>query len=144
MDIDININSNVAAYLQIENHVKFAIASNKVKPGDQLPTVKELSEKLKVNPNTVAKSYRDLEVMEYVYTRRGRGVFVNHGIEQKCREETYKELIGKIYEVVSEAKAAGMTNSDIDAIAKTSMKHAGVPYSAAPDAVLSLAKKKSK
>ena len=79
----VNIRSNVAVYLQIENHVQFAIASGELKPGDQLPSVRELSERLKINPNTVAKSYRDLEVMGYLYTRRGMGVFINKDIQKK-------------------------------------------------------------
>ena len=60
---NIDIHSSVAVYVQIENQVQFAIASGKLKAGDQLPSVRELSERLEVNPNTVAKAYRDLEVM---------------------------------------------------------------------------------
>ena len=52
----IDIHSSVAVYVQIENHVQFAISSGKLKPGDQLPSVRELSERLEVNPNTVAKA----------------------------------------------------------------------------------------
>src|SRR5689334_5145904 len=70
----IDIHSTVAVYIQIENHIQFAIASGKLKAGDQLPSVRELSERLNVNPNTVAKAYRDLEVMGLLYTRRGMGV----------------------------------------------------------------------
>ena len=76
----IDIHSSVAVYVQIENHVQFAISSGKLKPGDQLPSVRELSERLEVNPNTVAKAYRDLEVMGLLYTRRGMCVFVNKGV----------------------------------------------------------------
>ena len=56
----IDIHSSVAVYVQIENHIQFAIASGKLKHSDQLPSVRELSERLEVNPNTVAKAYRDL------------------------------------------------------------------------------------
>ena len=68
--------------------------------------MRELSERLGVNPNTVAKAYRDLEVMGLLYTRRGMGVFINKGIEAKCREDCRKRIIGRMYEVVAEAKAA--------------------------------------
>ena len=54
----IDINSSVAVYVQIENHVQFAIAAGELKPGDRLPSVRELSERLEVNPNTVAKASR--------------------------------------------------------------------------------------
>ena len=76
----IDIHSSVAVYQQIENHVRFAISAGRLKPSDQLPSVRELSERLKVNPNTVAKAYRDLEVMGLLYTRRGMGVYVQRGI----------------------------------------------------------------
>ncbi len=69
-----NIHSSIAVYVQIENQVRFAIASGKLKPVDQLPSVRELSERLEINPNTVAKSYGEPEVMGLLYTLRGMGV----------------------------------------------------------------------
>ena len=83
----VDIRSSVAVYIQIENHVQFAISSGKISAGDQLPAVRELSERLKVNVNTVAKAYRDLEVMGLLYTRRGMGVFINKNIEHKIEQK---------------------------------------------------------
>lgn len=138
----IDIHSSVAVYIQIENHIQFAIASGKLKPGDQLPSVRELSERLGVNPNTVAKAYRDLEVMGLLYTRRGMGVFVNKGIEAKCREECRKRIITRLHEVVAESKAAGMNKKDIMEIVDKSMSTDASPYAETPQQVLALAKKK--
>lgn len=138
----IDINSSVAVYLQIENHVQFAIASSRLKAGDQLPSVRELSERLAVNPNTVAKAYRDLEVMGLLYTRRGMGVFVNKGIEAKCREDCRRRIIGRLHEVVAEAKAAGMAPKEIADIVDKSARVEGNPYEATPAALLALAKAK--
>ncbi len=140
----INIHSSVAVYLQIENHVQFAIASGKLKAGDQLPSVRELSERLHVNPNTVAKAYRDLEVMGLLYTRRGMGVFINPGIEAKCREECRRNIFRRLYEVVAEAKASGMAKQDIIEVVDKSMSVAESPYVDAPKSVMAIAKKKSK
>jgi len=138
----IDINSEVAVYVQIENHIQFAIASGRLKPGDQLPSVRELSERLGVNPNTVAKAYRDLEVMGLLYTRRGMGVFVNKGIESKCREECRKRIIARLHEVAAEAKASGMGEDEIlQVITKSYASDVG-PYSATPAAVSALAKLK--
>jgi len=103
----------VAVYVQIENHVQFAIASGRMEPGERLPSIRELSEKLNVNLNTVAKAYRDLEVMGYLYTRRGMGVFIKKGIVAKCRAECHRRIISKLHEVVAEAKAAGMTPKEL-------------------------------
>ena len=139
----VDIRSNVAVYLQIENHVQFAIASGKLKAGDQLPSVRELSERLDVNPNTVAKSYRDLEVMGLLYTRRGMGVFINKNIETKCREECRKRVIDRLHEVTSEAKAQGMPKKDIIEIIDKSMAMNSNLYEETPNSLLSLAKKKN-
>ena len=139
----VDIRSNVAVYLQIENHVQFAIASGKLNAGDQLPSVRELSERLEVNPNTVAKSYRDLEVMGLLYTRRGMGVFINKNIENKCREECRKRIIDRLHEVVSEAKAQGMPKKDIVEIIDKSMSVKSNLYEETPTSLLSLAKKKT-
>ena len=138
----IDINSSVAVYVQIENHVQFAISSGRLKAGDQLPSVRELSERLNVNPNTVAKAYRDLEVMGLLYTRRGMGVFINKGIEAKCREECRKRIIGRMHEVVAEAKAAGMLRKEIVEIVEKSIALDASPYSATPSTLTALAKKK--
>ena len=136
----INIHSSVAVYVQIENEIQFAIASGKLKGTDQLPSVRELSERLGVNPNTVAKSYRDLEVMGLLYTRRGMGVFINKGVQQKCRDTCRRRIVGRLHEVSQEAKAAGMTKKDLIAVVNKSMASEGTPYSEVPKAVLSLAK----
>jgi DNA-binding transcriptional regulator YhcF (GntR family) len=144
MFASIDIHSSVAVYLQIENHVQFAIASGKLKAGDQLPSVRELSERLDVNPNTVAKSYRELEVMGLLFTRRGMGVFINPGIEGKCREECRRKIVGRLYEVVAEAKASGMSKKDVIDVVNESISVAESPYVDTPGSVMALAKKKSK
>lgn len=138
----IDIHSSVAVYIQIENHIQFAIASGKLKATDQLPSVRELSERLGVNPNTVAKAYRDLEVMGLLYTRRGMGVFINKGIEAKCREECRRRIITRLHEVVAESKAAGLTKKDISEIIDKSIATDSSPYGETPPQVLALAKKK--
>lgn len=140
----IDLHSSVAVYVQIENHVQFAIASGRLKPGDQLPSVRELSERLQVNPNTVAKAYRDLEVMGLLFTRRGMGVFVQKNIEAKCREECRRRIISRMHEVVSEAKAAGMTGPEIVEIAQKSISIDSTPYASPPASLLALARARRK
>jgi GntR family transcriptional regulator len=139
---NINIHSSVAVYVQIENLVRFAVASGQLKPGDQLPSVREASEKLNINPNTVAKSYRDLEVMGLVYTRRGMGVYINKDSAAKCVEGCRRSVFGRLHEVVAEAKAAGMTATEIKAICAKCLSSDAGPYGETPAAVLALAKEK--
>ena len=132
----------MAVYVQIENLVQFAVASGQLKPGDQLPSIHELSQRVGVNPNTVAKAYRDLEVMGLTYTRQGMGVFIKQGIQAKCKEECRKRTIARLHEVVSEAKAAGMTAPEIRKITEQSYATKSDPYGQTPDSLLALAKQK--
>ena len=140
----IDIHSSVAVYVQIENHIQFAIASGKVKAIDQLPSVRELSERLQVNPNTVARAYRDLEVMGLLYTKRGMGVFIQEGVDAKCREDCRRRIIMRLYEVTSEARAAGMNKKDVTDVVEKSMAMESSPYGETPASILALAKKKRK
>lgn len=141
---NIDIHSSVAVYMQIENHVQFAISAGELKPGDQLPSVRELSERLGVNPNTVAKAYRDLEVMGLLFTRRGMGVFVNKGIEAKCRQDCHRKICKRLHEITAEAKAAGMSKAQIAEIIDKSYAMESSPYGETPKAVLNLAKRRRK
>ena len=138
----VNIRSSVAVYVQIENEVQFAIASGQVKGGDQLPSMHDLAERLGVNPNTVTKAYRDLEVMGYVYTRRGMGVFISPGVEAKVREACRKRIVARLHEAVAEAKAAGMASAQIKALAQKCAQLGSAPYGEVPAEVLAMAKKK--
>ncbi len=137
----INIRSSVAVYVQIENQVRFAIASGDLKAGDQLPSVRELSERLGVNPNTIAKAYRDLEVMGLLYTRRGMGVFIDKGVERKCIEACRREVVGRVHEVVAEAKASGMSKKAIVEIVSASYSSDGELYGETPRSVVALARR---
>lgn len=140
MNYSVNIHSDVAVYMQIENHVKFAIASGSLKAGDRLPAVRHMAETLGVNPNTIAKAYRDLEVMGLVYGRRGTGVFVHKGVQAKCREMCLEELARRLHEVSQEAKAAAWSKGDLAKVVRASYAAKGGPYDEVPKKVLALAK----
>ncbi|HOZ45759.1 MAG TPA: GntR family transcriptional regulator [Candidatus Hydrogenedentes bacterium] len=134
----VDIMSSVAVYLQIENHVQFAIASGRLKSMDRLPSVREVSQRLGVNPNTVAKAYRDLEVMGLLRTRRGMGAFISKGVEAKCREDCRRRIISRFRQVAAEAKAAGMDPIEFMEITQACLQHDGNPYGPTPSALLSL------
>jgi GntR family transcriptional regulator len=77
MIVEINFKSGTPAYLQIVEQVRRASATGSIRPGDQLPSIRELAERLRINRNTVAKTYSELEHEGLVETLQGRGVFVN-------------------------------------------------------------------
>ena len=123
-----DLQSSVAVYAQIENSVQYAISSGRLKPGDQLPAVRELSERLKVNTNTVSKAYRDLVVMGLLYTRRGMGVFVSKDIEEKCKEDCRRRVLVRLNEVVCESRAAGFGDKEIVEIVGKVLRVKTNPY----------------
>ncbi|MBI4556369.1 MAG: GntR family transcriptional regulator [Candidatus Hydrogenedentes bacterium] len=135
----INIDSSVAVYVQIENLVQFAITAGDLKPGDQLPSVREMSERLKVNPNTVAKAYRDLEIMGFVRPVRGMAFYIQEDAVARCREQCRRTIISRIHEVVGEAKAAGFQADEVKEAANRSFASESGPYGAVPDSVIGLA-----
>jgi DNA-binding transcriptional regulator YhcF (GntR family) len=139
---DINLDSGVAVFMQIENHFRFAIASGRLEAGERLPSVTDLSERIGVNPNTVAKAYRDLEVMGLVHARRGRGVFVSKGIRAKCEEDCRARIIKGLNEVVGEAKAAGMAVAELNDAVKAIYSADGGLYCSMPKSVAALIKQK--
>ena len=138
----VNFKSSVPVYDQIENQVQFAIVAGELEGGDQLPTVRELAERLDVNPNTVVKSYRDLEVMGVITGRRGMGYFVNKTALPKIRDACLKRIVGRLHEVVSEGKSAGLSSKDIAAVLGESFSSEAVPYSDVPKNVKAKLKKK--
>jgi len=79
MFIELNFKSGKPAYLQIAEQVKYAAASGALRGGDLLPSIRTLAERLRINRNTVAKAYSELEHEGVVEQRQGKGVFVSDG-----------------------------------------------------------------
>jgi len=75
-DLQINFRSETAIYTQIVEHVQTQVVSGALKPGDQLPTVRQLAAELRVNFNTVARAYRILDDLGLISTQQGRGTYI--------------------------------------------------------------------
>ena len=82
-------------YRQIIDQIKFGIASGNLKIGEQLPTVRALAVNLKVNLNTVAKAYKELEIQDILETQQGTGTFISK-IEIQISDKEKKEKIKEI------------------------------------------------
>ena len=98
MLIKIDAINGVPVYLQIAKEVKHSIAVGSLRPGEQLPSVREVALQITVNPNTVAKAYRELEAQGIVETRRGTGTFVTEkvvDITHTERREIVSELMDR-------------------------------------------------
>lgn len=124
----VNIDSPIAVYVQIENQVQFAIAAGKLNPGDTLPSVREMSETLKINPNTVTKAYRDLELMQLVHTRRGVGVTVSEKAPKLCRDTSRDMARKHLVDAVAECLASGIPGAEIRKSVSTAIDANVLPY----------------
>src|SRR5262245_28269143 len=101
-------------YAQLERGLRAAIASGRLSPGDQLPTVRQLAVELRVNANTVARVYSDLERSGVLETRRGVGSFIRaRADEARPRKEHEKRLRAFATRVVADAAAAGFTPEEL-------------------------------
>ena len=96
MVIRINYKSGKPVFLQIVEQIKYAAASGTLKPGDAVPGIRPLAEKLRVNRNTVAKAYQELEREGVVETRAGKGCFIsdNHSpLKKSFRQQAIREAV---------------------------------------------------
>ena len=101
-------------YAQLERGLRAAIATNRLRPGDQLPTVRQLAVALKINANTVARVYADLERSGAIETRRGVGSFVTATAEKaRPPKEHDKRLRAFVTRVLAEAGTAGFSADEI-------------------------------
>ncbi|HSV86202.1 MAG TPA: GntR family transcriptional regulator [Levilinea sp.] len=94
--IQLNFRANMPIYLQIVEQIGGLLLSGELKPGDQLPTVRQLAAELDVNFNTVARSYRLLDESELISTQHGRGTYIldlpGKAVQQRLRQESLKVL----------------------------------------------------
>jgi GntR family transcriptional regulator len=108
--------SGVPAYLQIVQQVRQAIRLGILRPGDQLPTVKEVVTGLTINPNTVLHAYRQLDLEGLIEGRRGVGTFVSASPAPPPPPDDLKGLRSGIERWVSRARAAGLDDEGIAAL----------------------------
>lgn len=104
MHVRVSASDGVPIYLQIVNQVKYLVAAQRLAQGEALPSVRKLAEQLVVNPNTVARAYRELEAAGVLTTRRGAGVYVAEGKSPLARGEQTKILSERIDMLLAEAR----------------------------------------
>jgi len=109
----------VPVYRQLIDQVQAAIATGLLKPGDQLPTVRLVAVELAINPNTVSRAYREMEIRGILDTQQGTGTFIADRQVEPSKEERERQLAQLIGEFVSRAGSAGLTVGElIDALNK--------------------------
>jgi len=101
-------------YAQLDRGLRAAIAAGRLRPGDQLPTVRQLAVELQINANTVARVYAELERANVLETRRGVGSFVAAGpAHARPPQEHHRRLRAFVTRLLGDADAAGFTIDEV-------------------------------
>jgi GntR family transcriptional regulator len=111
--VHVDPSNGIAIYDQIVRQVKFAVASEALKPGNLVPSVRELARDLTVNPNTVARAYRELQVDNVLQPLRGTGLEVTSSAPKRCLQDRVALIRVRVRSVLAEARQSGL---DDDAI----------------------------
>jgi GntR family transcriptional regulator len=109
----LDLHSGVPVYRQIIDQVYGGIASGSLAVGDQLPTVRQLAVDLSINPNTVVRAYRELELGGLLETHQGSGTFISSQKLRGGEAERARQLAQIVAECVARAGAAGFTVEDL-------------------------------
>jgi GntR family transcriptional regulator len=121
--LQIDFRSGLPIYTQIVNQVQAQVASEILKPGDQLPTVRALAEELRVNFNTVARAYRILDEARIISTQQGRGTYITEippsNVSEKLRKETLEALTQRY---INEAMRLDFSKSEIRQMVSDQLK----------------------
>jgi GntR family transcriptional regulator len=104
MQLRISDQDGVPIYVQLVNQIKYLVSSGRLEPGEQLPPVRKLAEQLVINPNTVARAYRELDSEGVLISRQGSGVFVADGVSPLARREQNRILQERIDVLLTEAR----------------------------------------
>ncbi|TQM82763.1 GntR family transcriptional regulator [Saccharothrix saharensis] len=118
MEFRIDRSSGLPAYLQLVRQVREALRLGWLRPGDRLPTVRDVVARSGVNANTVLKAYRELELSGLVEARQGSGTFVRSGLGS-ADPEVMAALRARLVGWVAEARAAGLDSEDVDALVRS-------------------------
>lgn len=105
--------SGVPVYRQLIDQVLVAVAAGQLSAGDQLPTVRQLAVDLSINPNTVVRAYKELEIRGMLETQQGTGTFITSKKIKQDEAQRQKRLTQLVTEFVARVAADGYTVADI-------------------------------
>ncbi len=113
MQIHISTSDGVPIYLQVVQQIKYLVAAGRLASGEELPPIRVLADKLLVNPNTIARAYRELESAGIVEKRRTAGTYISDQGSPLARRERTKILAERIDQLLAEAIAMGIPIEDV-------------------------------
>jgi GntR family transcriptional regulator len=113
MELQVTTAAREPIYQQLVGQIREGIARGKLRPGERLPSVRELSRRLVVNPNTIARAYTALEHDGVLHTRQGSGVFVAEPSNDLTKSARRKKLLGLLDTFLTEAVHLGFTQDEV-------------------------------
>ena len=125
MDLRISPSSGVPIYLQLMEQIKHAVDVGAVRPGEQLPTIRSVAEELAMNPNTVARAYRELEREGVISVRHGSGAYVEEtAAPAKCNAiRQTGEILRK---AIEKSKTLGLSETEVRRVFENELAVLGV------------------
>ncbi|MBI4499757.1 MAG: GntR family transcriptional regulator [Gemmatimonadetes bacterium] len=100
-------------YAQIAARLRVAVASAELRPGDPLPSVRQLATRLRINPATVVQAYRELETEGFAEMRQGAGTFVREVASDRRSRERARQARRLVRELIAEAGKLGLSTNDL-------------------------------
>jgi len=122
MNIIVNPQLPIAIYRQIVDQIVQHLAAGQLLPGDQLPSIRSLSTQLRINPNTVIKSYRELELRGFAESRHGKGYFATVDSALKAHRGWHKRAREDLQSAVESACRMGVSSVEILEIVNETLK----------------------
>jgi GntR family transcriptional regulator len=113
VQLHITTSDGVPPYLQIVNQVKYLVASGRLAPGEELPPIRALAFQLRINPNTVARAYRELEAAGVVIKRSTTGTYVSDAGSPLARRERLRIVTERMDALIAEARQLGFDADEI-------------------------------
>lgn len=128
MFVQVNAAGGVPVYDQIARQVTFAVANGALAPGDLAPSVRELAKELAVNPNTVARAYRELQRQEVVETAPGIGLVIRSGARRVCQTLRRNLLRERVQTVLRETLDAGLDADEVRSLVEAELSKLSQSY----------------
>jgi GntR family transcriptional regulator len=113
VEIAIDIDNPVPQFEQLIEQIKAAVTAGVLRPGDALPSIRQLANDLELNNKTVAKAYKLLERDSIIETKGYRGTYVHPRAKANCKFNLQEWVLSKLSETVTELREAGATDSEI-------------------------------
>ncbi|MBX3419857.1 MAG: GntR family transcriptional regulator [Pirellulaceae bacterium] len=128
MFFEIDVSNGVPVYEQVARQIKFAVAAGSLVPGEMIPSVREMARELAINPNTVARAYRELQNEQIIETVRGEGLAVADRARGICRESRQQIIRDRLQGVLEEAFRSQLSADEITRLVNQEIKRLQSKY----------------